>query len=99
MRMLIDVARSYVHKSCWLSDHKDVGWDATLAVYPKVFASQIAWKIAGWTLELHGGTGYMKESGVEKLVRDAAAFLLSDAGRGVTGEVLMVDAGFHVLGM
>jgi enoyl-[acyl-carrier protein] reductase I len=32
-------------------------------------------------------------------VADAAAFLLSDAGRGVTGEVLMVDAGFHVTGM
>ena len=32
-------------------------------------------------------------------VGDAAAFLLSDAGRGVTGEVLMVDAGYHVLGM
>ena len=32
-------------------------------------------------------------------VAEAAAFLLSDAGRGVTGEVLMVDAGFHVTGM
>jgi enoyl-[acyl-carrier protein] reductase I len=32
-------------------------------------------------------------------VADAAAFLLSDAGRGVTGEVLIVDAGFHVTGM
>jgi enoyl-[acyl-carrier protein] reductase I len=32
-------------------------------------------------------------------VGDAAAFLLSDAARGVTGEVLMVDAGFHVTGM
>ena len=32
-------------------------------------------------------------------VGDAAAFLLSDAARGVTGEVLMVDAGFHVIGM
>jgi enoyl-[acyl-carrier protein] reductase I len=32
-------------------------------------------------------------------VADAAAFLLSDAGRGVTGEVLMVDDGFHVTGM
>ena len=27
---------------------------------------------------------------------EAAAFLLSDAGKGITGEVLMVDAGFHV---
>jgi enoyl-[acyl-carrier protein] reductase I len=32
-------------------------------------------------------------------VGDAAAFLLSDAGRAVTGEVLMVDAGFHATGM
>ena len=32
-------------------------------------------------------------------VAEAAAFLLSDAGKGVTGEVLMVDAGYHVTGM
>jgi enoyl-[acyl-carrier protein] reductase I len=32
-------------------------------------------------------------------VADAALFLLSDAGRAVTGEILMVDAGFHSVGM
>jgi enoyl-[acyl-carrier protein] reductase I len=32
-------------------------------------------------------------------VGEAASFLLSDAGRGITGEVLMVDAGFHITGM
>ena len=32
-------------------------------------------------------------------VGETAAFLLSDAGRGITGEVLMVDAGFHITGM
>jgi enoyl-[acyl-carrier protein] reductase I len=32
-------------------------------------------------------------------VGEAGAFLLSDAARGITGEVLMVDAGFHVMGM
>jgi enoyl-[acyl-carrier protein] reductase I len=32
-------------------------------------------------------------------VGEAAAFLLSAAGRGITGEVLMVDAGFHIMGM
>jgi enoyl-[acyl-carrier protein] reductase I len=32
-------------------------------------------------------------------VGEAAAFLLSDAGRAISGEVLMVDAGFHVTGM
>ena len=32
-------------------------------------------------------------------VGEAAAFLLSNAARGVTGEVLMVDSGFHITGM
>ena len=31
-------------------------------------------------------------------VADAAIFLLGSAGRAVTGEVLMVDAGFHIVG-
>ena len=31
-------------------------------------------------------------------VADAALFLLSNAGRAVTGEILMVDAGFHAVG-
>ncbi len=32
-------------------------------------------------------------------VADASVFLLGPAGRGVTGEVLMVDAGYHAVGM
>jgi enoyl-[acyl-carrier protein] reductase I len=32
-------------------------------------------------------------------VGETAAFLLSDAAKGITGEVLMVDAGFHITGM
>jgi enoyl-[acyl-carrier protein] reductase I len=32
-------------------------------------------------------------------VADAAMFLLSDAGRAVTAEVLFVDAGFHAMGI
>jgi enoyl-[acyl-carrier protein] reductase I len=32
-------------------------------------------------------------------VADAAVFLASDLGRGVTGDVLFVDAGFHLMGL
>jgi enoyl-[acyl-carrier protein] reductase I len=32
-------------------------------------------------------------------VADAAMFLLSPAGRGVTGEVLLVDGGYHAMGV
>jgi alkylation response protein AidB-like acyl-CoA dehydrogenase len=78
MKMLTDIARTYIHRAAYLGDHQDEGWEASLASMPKIFASQVAWKLAGWTLEIHGGHGYMKEMGVEKLVRDAAAFLHSD---------------------
>lgn len=32
-------------------------------------------------------------------VADAAMFLLGNTGRGVTGEVMLVDGGYHVMGM
>jgi enoyl-[acyl-carrier-protein] reductase (NADH) len=32
-------------------------------------------------------------------VADAAMFLLGNAGRAVTGEILMVDAGYHAMGL
>jgi enoyl-[acyl-carrier protein] reductase I len=32
-------------------------------------------------------------------VGDAAVFLFSDMGRGITGEVIYIDAGYHILGM
>ena len=32
-------------------------------------------------------------------VGDASLFFLSDLSRGVTGEVMYVDSGFHVLGL
>ena len=79
MKMLIDASRSYIHRAAWLADHQEEGWDKTLGALPKAMASQAAWKIATWTLEIHGGHGYMKEAGVEKLLRDSAAFLHSDS--------------------
>ena len=91
MRMLIDASRSYIHRACWLADHQEHGWDRTLGALPKAMAAQAAWKIATWCLEIHGGHGYMKELGVEKLVRDAAAFLHSD---GVNRTLFLKAANF-----
>jgi len=91
MRMLIDASRSYVHRAAWLADHPEHGWDKTLGALPKAMAAQAAWKIATWTMEIHGGHGYMKEFGVEKLLRDAAAFLHSD---GVNRTLFLKAANF-----
>jgi alkylation response protein AidB-like acyl-CoA dehydrogenase len=79
MHMMLDIARTYIRKATWMADNRDtVPWDPALGALPKVYASQIAWKIATWAMEIHGGSGFMKEIGLEKRVRDAAAFLHSD---------------------
>jgi len=91
MKMLIDASRSYIHLATDRADDQENGWDPSLGALPKVMASQAAWQIATWALEIHGGHGYMKEAGVEKLVRDAAAFLHSD---GVNRTLLLRSANF-----
>lgn len=77
MRMSLDVARAYVRQAAFAVDHPEA-WDHGMAVYPKVFAAQTAWKVTTRALELHGGYGFMREVGMEKLVRDAATFFHSD---------------------
>ena len=77
MRMMLDAARAYVYQAARAADG-ELTWDPTYTALPKVFAAQTAWHIVTKALELHGGYGYMRESGIEKLVRDAAAFWHSD---------------------
>ncbi len=89
MRMLIDAARAYIHDAAWKCDHKECGWDPTLGALPKVFAAQTAWTVVTKALELHGGHGYMRDDGFEKLVRDAAAFSHSDG----VNRTLLLKAG------
>ncbi len=91
MHMLIEAARAYIHHAAWKADHKETGWDPTLGALPKVFASEASWKVVTKALELHGGYGYMRDGGFEKLVRDAAGFIHSD---GVNRTLLLKAAQF-----
>jgi len=91
MRMLIDAARTYIHHAASAADHLADGWDPTLGTLPKVFAAQVAWKVVTKALELHGGYGFMRDQGFEKLIRDAAAFSHSD---GVNRTLLLKAARF-----
>ena len=77
MRMWLDATRLYVYHAAWAGGHREA-WDGTLGALPKVLASQVAWQVVTRAMEIHGGYGFMKETGMEKLLRDVAAFLHSD---------------------
>jgi enoyl-[acyl-carrier protein] reductase I len=49
-------------------------------------------------LEHHRTYAPLRRNTDQAEVGDAAAFLLSDLARGITGEILYVDCGYHVLG-
>jgi enoyl-[acyl-carrier protein] reductase I len=50
-------------------------------------------------VEYHRRHAPLRRNTEQSEVGDAAVFLVSDLSRGVTGDVLYVDSGFHVLGM
>jgi enoyl-[acyl-carrier protein] reductase I len=50
-------------------------------------------------LKIHPERAPLRRNTETSEVGEAAAFLLSESGRGVTGEVLFVDTGYHITGM
>lgn len=69
MAMNIELARNMYMKAAWL---KDNNLPYTLeASYAKLFASEVAEKIASDALQIHGGYGYMNEYPVSRYYRSA----------------------------
>jgi len=50
-------------------------------------------------LEYHRTHAPLRKNTEQEEVGDAALFLVSPLARGITGEVIHVDGGFHVMGM
>ncbi len=69
MAIGIETARLLIHKAAWLkSTNKKYNILASMA---KVYASEVAMKCATDCVQIHGGYGYINETGVERLMRDA----------------------------
>ena len=67
--MQIEVLRSITYRVAWMTDQKmRVTKEAAIA---KLFASEVYNKVADLAVQIHGGTGYMKDYPVERYFRDA----------------------------
>ncbi|CAH0174037.1 acyl-CoA dehydrogenase [Peribacillus sp. Bi134] len=69
MAMEIELARNMVYKAAWLKDNKKTF--AKEAAYAKLFASETAFRSSNQAIQIHGGSGYMREYEVERYLRDA----------------------------
>ena len=86
----LESARTYVFRAAWAADHaKD--FDPKMAAMPKLLASQVAFEVTRGSLEMFGGSGVMRETGMEKLMRDATIFLHSDGTNTVMRKKIAAD--------
>ncbi|GLC88015.1 acyl-CoA dehydrogenase family protein [Lysinibacillus piscis] len=90
MAMEIELARTLVHKAAWLKDHKKpFGKEAAMA---KLFASEMGFRTCNQAIQIHGGSGYMKEYDVERHLRDIK---LMEIGEG-TSEIQRLVISRHI---
>ena len=69
MAVSIESARLLTRKAALLKDKKNnFGVEAAMA---KLYSSEVAMKAATDCVQIHGGYGYMRDYGVERLMRDA----------------------------
>lgn len=69
MKARLDSARLLLYRACWLLDQ---GADATTEIaIAKLAVSEAAVQSGIDLIQIHGGYGYMTESGIERALRDA----------------------------
>ncbi len=65
----IDAARLLTYRSAWMKDQGErVTKESAMA---KLFASEVAVRVANEAVQIHGGYGFIKDYPVEKFYRDA----------------------------
>jgi len=90
MAVAIELARNQYLKAAWLKDQgRSHTFEATVA---KVFASEMAEKVASDALHIHGGYGYMNEYSVSRYYKGAKLLQIvegtSEVQRMVLGRIL-----------
>lgn len=69
MQTKTEAARLLVYKAAYLKDQKvDFSKEAAMA---KLYAAEVAMDVTTKAVQLHGGYGYTREYGVERMMRDA----------------------------
>jgi alkylation response protein AidB-like acyl-CoA dehydrogenase len=89
----VEAARWLVYRAAWLADeHRPHRKEAAMA---KLFASEVANRVASASLQIHGGYGWMLESRISRFYADAKILEIgegtSEIQRNVIGRLLFED--------
>jgi butyryl-CoA dehydrogenase len=70
MQMEIEAARALLYNAAWLKDAHPTRL-GTAASRAKLYASEMANRVAAKAVQIHGSVGYSRETDVERMYRDA----------------------------
>lgn len=91
MEMEIELARTYIYKAAWLKDlGRPYNKEAAIA---KLFATEMAERVLYDAIQIHGGNGYSRDYGVERMYRDARLMTIGEG----TSEIQRLVISRHVL--
>jgi alkylation response protein AidB-like acyl-CoA dehydrogenase len=93
MATQVEAARLLVYQSAWLADQPNVRFTSESSM-AKLFASEVAVRVANECVQIHGGYGFIKDYPAEKFYRDVK---LCTIGEG-TSEIQKLVIARHLLG-
>jgi alkylation response protein AidB-like acyl-CoA dehydrogenase len=91
MELALENARNLVFKLAWAQ--REGKLDARLASLAKLYCAEQAVRVSLDAIQIHGGSGYMAELPLEKLMRDAKMFEIG----GGTNEMQLVTIARSIL--
>ena len=87
----LEAARLLTYKAAYMKDKK-MRYEHMSAM-AKLYASEVAMKASTQCVQIHGGYGYIEETGVERLMRDAKITQIYEG----TSEIQRVVIARHLL--
>ena len=76
------VTESMAYQICGVMDTGVTEFQLEAAI-SKVFASESAWRVADEAIQVHGGMGFMRECGLERVMRDLRIFKIFEGSNEV----------------
>lgn len=86
---------AYIVSSTMDRGFKDFQCEAAIG---KVFSSECAWYVTDEAIQIHGGTGYMRSAGIEKVMRDLRIFRIFEGTNDILRLFIALSVAKHAGG-
>jgi butyryl-CoA dehydrogenase len=91
MQTEIEAARGLVHYAAWLKDSG--GRMGSAASKAKLYATEMANRVAAKAVQIHGSVGYSRETDVERIYRDARVMTIYEGTSEIQRVIIARDLG------